>query len=499
MPLKESLKKTKRRATEKFLQKLGQSEQTQDDSSFNELQAEFNDTNKQLVVLLSKFQLYAESIERSQRCAEALSKEIQNFVESGSDQNTEEFKELVELSSVFAETQHELGMKSSVIADKWSMQVLGPLRDIAFTLNNHVREKAAERAHDKVDFDAYRRRAKTLTAGDTTKNTRVLVAQRNFNKLAATQGRYEENTKFLMEQYTRGKEKRSLMILHEVAFAVSLQMEHTKSVQSILGDKFSGKLDKFIPSESSAFEKRQNQWFQEASFHAQHAVGYLGSKSAINKSSSGSSKGSDSNHLNRDSKGNHYARNAPRGKQGVFKSIGKQLSKADRKSNNKGETAEFVLPEAKEDSMMSYKVNVPVEPPVTPINVKEPQPLDFDVASAQDGCDLGVVAEEESVSNSGKSKDQDAESMRMAHEDVDAVLADVPPAEVEMKRSESDRTISADEEEDELYEDDFEEIEEEKKMAAVPAELPSKTTDNSSPVLATPTPLNPSNNNSAAA
>ncbi|GBG25767.1 Hypothetical Protein FCC1311_019862 [Hondaea fermentalgiana] len=394
-----TLKKTKRRTTEKILQKLGASEPAHDDKEFNELHGEFADTHKEILLLLSKFQLYVEAIEKWQRCGEALAKEVGSFVANGQDHECEARKGLEEVHSCFAATQDEMSAICSNLVDKWSVQILSPLRDVAFKLNNTVKDKVAERAADKIDFDVYRRRAKSLAGQAGSKGAKQREAQKNFSKLSATQQRYEENNAFLLEQFRRMREERSLVVLHELALSVHFQNEFVKSMQRVSRECFQDTLEAYLPDEEvEGYEKRRNQWVVKGGTQAQKAAGYdtVGALAESGKHFAG--KGP-----------KHYARNAPRGKQVFLKNIGRQLS-MERKQPT-GKKTDFVLPNKEEltdISIVSYKSTLPLEAPVTPVHLKSksstqggfPLPDDAsttDQDSAAEDQDAGNVSHEDSA------------------------------------------------------------------------------------------------------
>lgn len=364
------LKKTKRRTTEKILQKLGASEQTPDDKEFNDLQAEFADSQKQLLLLLSKFQLYVESIEKWQKCGESLAREVAHFVETGQDHSCEARKGLEILSERFSATQEEMSSVCSNLVDQWSLQILGPLRDVALTFNHNIKDMVHDRAKDKIDFDVYRRRAKSLATPDSSKGAKMREAHKNFVKLSATQTRFEEHNAFLQEQFKRMREERSLVIIHELALAVQFQNEFTKSMHRVTKETFQDQLAEFLPEDMEGFDRRMNKWAVQGGEQTQLASGYT------TKGGEVSVPGSTKMHkggIMRSNSARHYARNAPRGKQVFLKNIGKQLT-LDRKHNQKPIGTGFVLPNSEDVSdisMVSYKTNIPLEEQDAPIHLSE--------------------------------------------------------------------------------------------------------------------------------
>ncbi|CAK9035668.1 BAR domain-containing protein, partial [Durusdinium trenchii] len=522
----DSLKKTKRRTTEKILQKLGQSEQTQEDLDFNELHGEFSDTQKQMVVLLSKMQLYAESLAKWQRCGEALTKELSVFVAAGKDASCESREGLEEMAMRFTEAQTEISSVCNNLADKWTLQILNPLRDVTFTFNEQVKEKVAQRAEDKVDFDVYRRRAKHLTEGGT-------QAQKNFNKLALTQSRYENNTKFLTQEFTRMRESRSDLIIDEVTLAVHFQVEFMKSVHNVLGERMGDLVQPNLPEGASGFGKRNNRWIENGSVESRKMAGYFqGAAERANEKRKEQERATNAR---------HYARNAPRGKQVFLKNIGKQLSLSNLErrsvdSNAPGKEGGYVLPETSADdsqplpkgvtlqalasdvsspkndgelsfqapSMVSYKMPTPIEAPVTPINIGERSSDEAyglsNVHESDEGDDEACVSDSSSRSHlqqqqqQQQQREQEAEEARLLNsaqscgasgvesgqeaddEEVDRDSgasgsgSEGVPQLIDVSRFNSERTIRSNDPGEDEYESDFEEVEEDLAPAVVEEE-----------------------------
>lgn len=250
----DALKARKRRTTEKLLQKLGQSDDTaRKADDLSALHNDFNENHKQMLLLLSKFQLYVDSLEKWQRCGEALSAEVSRFVrKSGAEKDeggneTESRAALDELSCCFASTQSEIATICSDMVDTWSMQILAPLRDVALTFDADISKKLNQRALDKLDFDAYRRRVKNTPSS----GKQAAAAQRNSTKLAMTRDRYEANNAYLLAELTRLKTCRSELVVDELALAVCSQQQFINSLQKAYIEGFGEALDKHLPSDDS--------------------------------------------------------------------------------------------------------------------------------------------------------------------------------------------------------------------------------------------------------
>ncbi len=271
------LKKTKRRTTEKVLQTIGQSEASQDDKDLDVNLKQWAGTKKQLVLLLSKFQLYADAVNKLQKCGESLSREMQVFLCHGSDIECDSRKELEDLTKGFAESQERVGKICEDFIGDWGSQVISPLRDVTFGLDREIKKKTAQRSADKIDFELYRRRSKAIAVNKNGKSTgspaKQALAAKNAKKLSACKARYDSNHEYLKNVLERTSNNRSEMVVEELRRAMVLQ----KVLMQEIGDTVAIEVDEEYSRDfqNANGSKYQNLHIMNGGKELQEAFAYI--------------------------------------------------------------------------------------------------------------------------------------------------------------------------------------------------------------------------------
>jgi len=257
-----TIKRTKRQTTEKILRKLGQTDITNDGEDFDSLCSNFHSSHESLVKILSRMQLYMDTMQRWQKAGAALSDEIGMFLHQPStDGTTSEYHQLKEIFTSFALTQESIKEISNQVNDQWSAQVISPMRDLTHIYDKKLQQRIKQRELAKIDYDVYRRRAK----GTTSKT----AAQRNFEKLAVAQKEFESQDFFIRKELLRRKEQRSQLIVEELRFAVGLERRALKLIRASFTS-----LPELFPNDIDLCRKRRHIWLVNGCKETFKMVGY---------------------------------------------------------------------------------------------------------------------------------------------------------------------------------------------------------------------------------